>query len=212
MHDRPRPFRDRSECWSMRVIKFYEGSLGDIEAYFRCDMTQASSQLQQWDEEQEAWVDTQFQAAETRHTVSGMISCCDSLMAQALEIPSDEFTCEHAEVDTFGFTVADPNSSDDLEDFPSAVERIAEWFEDADQWATGDGDAEMHRAIRKAIDLVEQPQDGGIEELEAFAVQICDAVAKAMGGKDFHGHGNYSVSAADRIGIRLTVTEIDRPE
>ena len=196
----------------MRVIKFYEGALGDIEAYFRCDLTQASSALQQWDEDHEAWVDTQFQAAETRHTVSGMVSCCCSVMAQALEMPSGEFTCEHAEVESFGFTVADRNSSDDLNDFTSAAERIAEWFEDADQWSTGDGDAEMHAAIRKAIDSVEQPEDGSIEELQVFAIQICDAVAKAMGGEDFSGHGNYAVSAADRIGIGLTVSEIDRPE
>lgn len=182
------------------VIKFFEGDLGDIESYFRCDLSQASSPLQQWDCESECWSSTQYQCADARHSTSGMISLCHSLMAGWCEVPEDEFTCEHTEIETFGYTVADAN----CEDFSEAVERIANWYDDIDQWADGHGSDDLHSAVQSAISDIDQPEDGGLRDLQSYADAICQAVAKAM------GHGNYAVSAA--VGIRLTIAEIENPE
>ncbi len=120
--------------------------------------------------------------------------------------------CEHETIDSLGYEVYDANSSESLDTFEEAAERIAEWLEDADQWATGEGDAKVHQAIRDAIDSVEQPEGGGIDALRAYAESVSEAVAIAMGSEGFAGHGNYRVSASDRSGIRVEVREIQDPE
>lgn len=141
-----------------------------------------------------------------------MIDLCHDLMAGWVEEPRDDFECEHETIDCFGYMVYDANSSDSFETFEEAAERIAEWLEDADQWATGDGDAEVHQSIRDAIDSIEQPEEGGIDALRAYAEAVSEAVATAMGSESFAGHGNYYVSASDRSGIRVEVREIQDPE
>lgn len=193
------------------VIKFFGGDLGDIEAYYRCDLSEAAAPIQEWNEEDKCWVGTQYQCADARHTNSGMVRLCHILLADAVEVRRDEFTCEHEEIDTFGYRVSDANSSDDCETFSDAVDRIAEWYEDVDQWATGEGDDDLHTAVLGAINGIEQPEDGDIDDLQTYAEAIRSAVAEAMGGEDFAGHGNYAVSAPDRIGLTLAVTEIDHP-
>jgi hypothetical protein len=105
------------------------------------------------------------------------------------------------------YSICDSNSGDSGLTFCESVERIAEWYEDADSWANGESDEAMNAAIREAIDSVEQPESGDVATLQDYADSICDAVAVAMGGEPFYGHGNYYVSAADRIGVALRVEE-----
>lgn len=106
---------------------------------------------------------------------------------------------------TITYTIRDTNSSDSGLNFAEAVERIASWYEDADQWADGQGDRELRTAIRTGIKSVEQPSKGNVDTLHAYADAVCNAVAKAMGNREFAGHGSYSVSAADQGGFRLVV-------
>jgi hypothetical protein len=109
--------------------------------------------------------------------------------------------------DIHTYSVSDSNSSDDGLTFAEAVERIEEWYVDADEWATGEGDDDTHEAIADAIQSVKAPVYGGIDELQRYADAIREAVAGAMGGEDFSGHGSYRVSAADGIGLSLAVAE-----
>jgi hypothetical protein len=50
-----------------------------------------------------------------------------------------------------------------------------------------------------------------IDELQDAINDWQDKIANANGHKDFHGLGNYSVSAADRMGLNLTVKTEDVP-
>lgn len=111
------------------------------------------------------------------------------------------------------YTISDSNSSDSGFDYNDAVDRIAEWFYDAAAWRTGSATEAEHAAVRTAIDGVPTPADGGaLADLKDYASDICDAVAEAMGGESFQGHGNYYVSAADSLGVSLTVTEDDQDD
>ena len=113
------------------------------------------------------------------------------------------------DTDSLGYKISDGNATENADDFSEAVEIIAEWYEDLDSWADGNYDSDKHEAIREAIDSVDQPDAGGLDELENYAGSVCTAIAEKLGGKDFYGHGNYAVSAASQAGINLTVTEIE---
>ena len=104
--------------------------------------------------------------------------------------------------------ISDGNATKNADDFNQAIAIITEWYVDLDSWATGNGDAELHDAIREAIDSVERPNEGGLDALANYAGSICTAIAEKLGGKAFYGHGNYAVSAASQAGIHLNVTEI----
>jgi len=82
----------------MTTIKLFGGDLDDITAFFRCDLSQASSPLHQWNEEEECWVSTQYQCADCRHDASDMATICKSLAAEWAEMAASEFFCEWEEV------------------------------------------------------------------------------------------------------------------
>jgi len=83
---------------TMATIKLFGGDLDDITAFFRCDLSQASSPLHQWNEEEECWVSTQYQCADCRHDASDMATICKSLAAEWAEMAASEFFCEWEEV------------------------------------------------------------------------------------------------------------------
>jgi len=106
------------------------------------------------------------------------------------------------------YTVSDAGSADAGLTYSEAIERIQEWYEDADEWATGNGDESTHAAIADAIAGVPSPPEGGaFADLTRYADEIRQAVAHAMGGDDHAGHGHYYVSAADAVGLDLSVQE-----
>lgn len=197
----------------MTTIKLSGGSFGTGHMLVRCDLSQASApvQVNYCTDRDSEFEGTQYQCADARHTNAGLIEIGKKLAARALEVPADEFECDAEEVDTTPrFNVSDTNSTDSNLTYEDAVKRITEWYEDADQWSDGDGDDDVHQAIADAIESVDCPaDDGGLDDLQSYASDICDAVAEAFGAKNFAGHGNYSVSAADSIGLSLSVTESD---
>ena len=85
----------------MTTIKLFDGDLGDLTAYFRCDLSQASSRLQHWDEEEKCWVSTQYQCADCAHSTSNMVAICESLADGLVEMNESEFSCEWTEVSGF---------------------------------------------------------------------------------------------------------------
>ena len=101
------------------------------------------------------------------------------------------------------YTIKDSNNSESATSFAGASQIIQDWYQDYAEWATGTATPEEHQKVRDAIDSVDLPEFGG--DLQAYADNICAAIAEACGGKDFHGHGNYSVSAADQMGLGLMV-------
>lgn len=106
------------------------------------------------------------------------------------------------------YTVRDANSSDSGLTYDEAIDRIAEWYEDCDQWADGTRDDVLHAAIADAIAGVDCPAaGGGLAALEDYVGGIRQAVAEACGSEAWAGHGNYYVSAADQGGYDLSVEE-----
>ena len=192
---------------SKTIIKLLAGSMGLDVAFFRCDLSQASSPVEHYSDSS-GWDATQYQCADCKHRDSGLAEIAMRLAATYCE--DSDFDCEW-EVVELGYKISDGNATENAEDFSEAVEMIAEWYEDLDSWADGNGDADRHEAIREAIDSVDRPEDGGLDALENYAGSICTAIAEKLGGKAFYGHGNYAVSAASQAGINLTVTEITDP-
>lgn len=104
------------------------------------------------------------------------------------------------------YTVRDANSIDIGLTFDEAVESIARWFRDADEWQDGSGNKETRAAIRTVIDSIERPTDGDEDALQDYADLVSNAVAKVMGHKEFAGQPSLGVvSAADNGGFRLIV-------
>ncbi len=103
------------------------------------------------------------------------------------------------------YTITDNNNTKTAGSFSEAVEIIQGWYEDFASWSTGSATAEQNEVVEDAIDSVDEPEFG--DSLQAYASSICEAIAKAYGGKAFAGHGNYSVSAADQMGLTLLVKE-----
>lgn len=195
----------------MTTIKLSGGSFGNEQMLVQCDLSQASAPVlvNYCTDHDSEFQSTQYQCADARHTNAGLIEIGKKLAATALEVPSDEFECDDEEIDTTPkFNVSDTNSTDFGLTYDAAVERIAEWYEDADQWSDGEGDDEIHDTIADGIASIDRPSENGdIDDLKTYALDICDAVAEAMKAKAHAGHGNYYVSAADSIGLSLTVEE-----
>jgi len=204
----PRRFRDlKVRTMAKTIIKLFDGSMGLDEAFFRCDLSQASSPVEHF-ADSSGWDSTQYQCADCKHRDSGLADVAKRLAATYCE--DSDFDCEW-EVVELGYKISDGNATENADNFDEAVEVIVRWYEDLDSWADGNGDADRHEAIREAIDSVEQPEDGGLDALNNYAGSICTAIAEKLGGKAFHGHGNYAVSAASQIGMTLNVTEITDP-
>lgn len=180
---------------SRTTIKLSGGSFGGEYLLVRCDLAQASSPIETSSDGKE-WSGTQYQCADARHTRGGLTSIGRKLAAEQCEVSMDAT-----------YIVKDQGSSDANLSFDEAVERIADWYESVDEWSDGKGDAAMRDAVANAISVVEQPTNGDIDDLRSFVEEIRAAVAGVLGGKEFHGHGNYSVSAADGVGLGLAVEE-----
>jgi hypothetical protein len=107
------------------------------------------------------------------------------------------------------YTVSDGNHYEEGLSFEESVGVIADWWEDAADWHSIENEERnlMRRSIRDAIEAVESPEYGDADTLQDYAKQICQAVAVAIGSRDFAGHGSYSVSAAERAGFVLIVKE-----
>lgn len=174
-----------------QVADFRHDARSALESVVREAMA-ASGAWQEIDEDH-----VRDEANECEHGVyTGAGECCrcelEAILDDAEEIDS-----------VVTYRVADSNSGDDGLTFAEAVERIGEWFE-----FLADEDRIDSDALAAAVESVTAPADGDVRDLQSYADDICDAVARAMGSEDFFGHGNYSVSAASAAsaaGMRLEV-------
>jgi len=84
----------------MRTIKLFGGDLGDEAILVRCDLVQAAAPVAVnfSDEPDGDWEPTQYQCADARHRIGGLVRLAEDLAAQACEIPADEFACEWTEI------------------------------------------------------------------------------------------------------------------
>lgn len=78
----------------MKIIRFFGGHLGADTITFRCSLSEASSPIQYWDEEDSRWRPTQYHCADARHRVSGMVRLCRELIADLCCIDLDQFDCQ----------------------------------------------------------------------------------------------------------------------
>ena len=80
----------------LTTIKLSSGDLGQESMHVRCDLTQAAApvMVNYRSEQNSDWEHTQYQCADTRHTIKGLISIGQRLAASAVEINYDDFSCE----------------------------------------------------------------------------------------------------------------------
>ena len=83
----------------MTTIKFFDGDFGSEEMMVRCNLAQASAPVEVDYCTGDGWQQTQYQCADARHTTRGLIAIGKLLAAQALEMPTEEFSCELEELD-----------------------------------------------------------------------------------------------------------------
>src|SRR5208282_6446628 len=78
------------------TVKLSGGDLGPEIMYVRCDLTQASAPIHvdYHNDGVEEWCGSQFQCADARHTVVGLIERGKFLAAYAVEVNPDDFDCD----------------------------------------------------------------------------------------------------------------------
>ena len=110
------------------------------------------------------------------------------------------------------YQISDNQLTITADTFADAVVEIAEWYADYPEWATGHATQTELDLVASAIESVDPPVDGDASDLQAYADDICHAIANAYDTPDWYGHGRYSVSAADQMGLSLTVEEVETSE
>ena len=78
----------------MTTIRFFDGDLGGEQMLVRCNLAEASAPVEVDYCTGDGWQPTQYQCADARHTNAGLIEIGEILAAQAVEIPTDKFSCE----------------------------------------------------------------------------------------------------------------------
>jgi len=77
------------------VVKLSGGDLGNEIMFIRCNLSEASSPIQvnYHNDGVEEWCGCQYQCADTRHTVRGLIERGKFLAAYAVEVDPEVFEC-----------------------------------------------------------------------------------------------------------------------
>lgn len=99
---------------------------------------------------------------------------------------------------TTSYYLSDGNANQTAETLADAVRIAADWYD-----FLLDGDYEL--------DTVPSMDKDGITDIHSLNRAIGrweNAIAEACGKKAFHGHGNYSVSAASEMGLNLVAREV----
>lgn len=79
----------------MTTIKLFGGDMGREAMLVRCRLTRAEAPVEVDYLDGKGWQPTQYQAADARHTVPGLVDLGRRLAAVALDYP---FSCDAAEV------------------------------------------------------------------------------------------------------------------
>lgn len=89
----------------MTVVRLSGGDLGSEQMLVRCNLSEASWPVEvnycTGDEDGDGWESTQYQCADARHRLSGLIEIGEVLAAAAVEVAPSEFSCESSEVDNW---------------------------------------------------------------------------------------------------------------
>lgn len=81
----------------MTTIKLFSGDLGSEVMHVRCDLTQAAAPVQADYDNGEGFVSTQYQCADARHNIGGLVVLAKRLAAYACEMHEDKFDCDWEE-------------------------------------------------------------------------------------------------------------------
>jgi hypothetical protein len=81
------------------TVRLSGGALGSETMLVRCDLTQASAPVQVDYCTGDGWESTQWQCADCRHTLVGLIELATRLAALAVEVRHEDFDCNVEEVD-----------------------------------------------------------------------------------------------------------------
>lgn len=85
---------------SATTIKLSSGDLGSEHMLVRCDLSQASApvEVNYCAEPGSDWESTQYQCADCRHRTEGLVEIGRELAARAVEMPSEQFSCQADEI------------------------------------------------------------------------------------------------------------------
>lgn len=103
------------------------------------------------------------------------------------------------------YLLTDGNATDYHDTLASASAAACEWY---DYLLDATDGGEVTDALREAVESVDCADADTIRELQSQIVEWEGRIAAACGVGSVDGHGSYHVSAADRMGLRLTVSEI----
>lgn len=81
------------------TVQFTGGDLGPETMAVRCDLSQAAAPVEVDYHTDDGWEATQWQCADCRHTVDGLMQIGKRLAAEAVEVPHEAFACEWEEID-----------------------------------------------------------------------------------------------------------------
>jgi hypothetical protein len=94
----------------MTTIKLSGGDLGTETMMVRADLRQASAMIEVDYGTGDGWERSQFQTADARHTVSGLIDVAKTLAARAVEMTTEEFECQSEQITATSYQVRTPNT------------------------------------------------------------------------------------------------------
>lgn len=101
-----------------------------------------------------------------------------------------------AEESDFAYSITDGNAKEDADTLDEAENLCEDWYD----YLRSDG----------KIDEVPAPSldASSVDSLNTSIRSWEQEIAAKMGGKDFAGHGNYHVTAADQMGLNLRVEKV----
>lgn len=103
---------------------------------------------------------------------------------------------------TFKIELTDGNAIKTVNDYIEAEEVVSEWYEFI-------SDDERYEGIEMPSFNPDGKDICDCDDLNALISEWEEAIAEACGKVAFHGHGNYSVSAASEMGLHLHAKIVD---
>ena len=99
---------------------------------------------------------------------------------------------------TTTYTLTDGSATESHDSLADARSAAEDWY-----GYMIDQDDDISEAQREAIHSADFDDCDDVDALNAAIGEWEQRIAEACGKKDFHGHGNYSVRAADAMGLSL---------
>lgn len=78
----------------MTTILLTGGPLGSEKVRVQCDLSQASSPVRVDYHMGNGWESTQYQCADCRHRIAGLVAVGEELVARAVDVPIECFSCD----------------------------------------------------------------------------------------------------------------------